>query len=271
MKYSFIFLLAVIILPCMCIAALSADDEINRIAQIDAFPLHPSKPYLIDDTGYGFVPLFDGKTLNGWIQRGGKAKYDVVDGIIVGTSVPNSENSFLCTEKEYGDFILDLDFKVDPELNSGVQFRSECFDKSVTLKIGDKEIIIPAWRVHGYQYEIDMDAKKARWWTAGVYDEARRGWLYPGASDDEKKAFTAKIEKARKQNDWNHLRIEAVGDSIKTWLNGVPAAELKDSMTPIGFIALQVHDVGNRQEPLHVSWKNIRIKEINPKEKELQK
>jgi hypothetical protein len=263
MKCRSIFLLMVTVLPCMCITVLFAGDENKGIAQTPIDPRqHGLNSALIDDTGYGFLPLFDGKTLNGWIQRGGKAKYDVIDGMIVGSSVPKSENSFLCTEKEYGDFILELDFKVDPEMNSGVQFRSECFDKSVTLKVGDKEIKIPAGRVHGYQCEIDMDAKKARWWTAGIYDEARRGWLYPGASDDEKKAFTANGAKICKQNEWNHLRIEAVGDKIKTWLNGAPIAELKDSMTAKGFIALQVHDVGNRLEPLHVYWKNIRIKEI---------
>jgi hypothetical protein len=267
MKCRPIFLLSVIVLPCISIAVLSAYDDNKGVAQIDTHQSLPSEPYLIDDTGYGFVPLFDGKTLNSWIQRGGKAKYDVVDGMIVSTTVPKTGNSFLCTEKEYGDFILELDFKVDPELNSGVQFRSECFDKPNTFRIGEKEIKISAGRVHGYQCEIDMDAEKARWWTAGIYDEARRGWLYPGASNEEKKAFTAKIEKARKQNEWNHLRIEAVGEQIKTWLNGVPAADLKDSMTPKGFIALQVHGVGDRQEPLHVSWKNIRIKEISPKDK----
>ncbi len=223
------------------------------------------------DNSDGFVALFDGKTLDGWIQRGGKAKYEVQDGMIVGATVPKTANSFLCTEKNYGDFILELDFKIDPELNSGVQFRSECFERPTTVKTDIKEIKIPAGRVHGYQCEIDMDNKKARWWTAGIYDEARREWLYPGALGGNKEAFTAQGANRSKQNDWNHLRIEAVGDSIKTWLNDVPAAELKDSMTPSGLIGLQVHSVGNRVEPLHVYFKNIRIKEISPAEKETQK
>lgn len=228
------------------------------------------------DNSDGFVALFDGKTLDGWIQRGGKAKYEVQDGMIVGATVPKTANSFLCTEKNYGDFILELDFKIDPELNSGVQFRSECFERPTTVKTDIKEIKIPAGRVHGYQYEIDMDNNrkidnKPRLWTAGVYDEARREWLYPGKLGGDGKAFSEQGAKIGKQDQWNHLRIEAVGDSIKTWLNGTLAADFKDSMTPKGFIALQVHDVGNRQEPLHVYWKNIRIKEIIPKEKETQK
>jgi hypothetical protein len=254
-------------------AALFADDKTNAVAQIYINPNEPGRidTDLINDTAEGFVPLFDGKTLNGWIQRGGKAKYVVEDGMIVGATVPNTSNSFFCTEKNYGDFILELDYKVDPELNSGVQFRSECFDEPTTVKSGDKEIKIPAGRVHGYQCEIDMDGKKARWWTAGIYDEARRLWLYPGSLGGDNKKFTEQGAKISKPNEWNHLRIEAAGDSMKTWLNGVPAAEIKDSMTPKGFIALQVHAVGDRPEPLHVYFKNIRIKEIVSKENKTEK
>ncbi len=112
----------------------------------------------------GFRPLFDGKTLAGWTQRGGKAKYSVADGAIVGATVPKTPNSFLCTVKNYGDFILELDFKIDPGLNSGVQIRSESkpdYKKGV---------------VHGYQVEIG-DYTAERNWTGGIYDESRRGWL----------------------------------------------------------------------------------------------
>lgn len=116
-----------------------------------------------DHTGDdGWVTLFDGKTLNGWVQRGGQAKYEVVDGTIQGTSVPNTENSFLCTEKTYGDFVLHVEFRVDPELNSGVQIRSNSLAE---YRNG---------RVHGYQVEIDPSD---RGWSGGIYDEARRGWL----------------------------------------------------------------------------------------------
>ncbi len=190
-----------------------------------------------------FRPLFDGKTLDGWIQRGGKAKYAVEDGTIVGTSVPNTSNSFLCTEKTYGDFILELEFKVDPGLNSGVQIRSE---SRPDYKNG---------RVHGYQVEIDPSNRA---WSGGIYDESRRGWL-----NDLKNNEPAR--KAFKQNEWNKFRIECRGDSIKTWINGVPAADLKDDMTPRGFIALQVHGVGKRTEPLRVRWRNIRIAELGAK------
>ncbi len=207
-------------------------------------------------------PLFDGKTLKGWIQRGGEARYHVENGAIVGTTVPDTPNSFLCTKKHYANFILELDFKVDQKLNSGVQIRSNSLKD---YKDG---------RVHGYQVEIDPsqtpytkkprnllangqveNGSKPRSWTGGIYDEARRGWLNNLTKNQP-------ARKAFKQGKWNHFRIEAVGDSIKTWLNGVPAADLTDSMTPSGFIALQVH--GSKSEkPLHVRWRNIRIQDLD--------
>lgn len=204
------------------------------------------------DKEEGWISLFNGKNLDGWIQRGGAAKYRVEDNQIVGSSVPNTQNSFLCTKQDYADFILEVDFKVDPRLNSGVQIRSQAFDEDKTLEFDGKKIKVPAKRVHGYQVEIDATD---RLWSGGIHDEARRGWLGGFVNlDATKKAF--------KQKDWNHFRIECKGDSIKTWLNGVPAAEIKDSVTPSGFIGLQVHGVGKLEEPLEVRFRNIRIKPL---------
>jgi hypothetical protein len=196
--------------------------------------------------------IFNGKDLRGWIQRGGQARYSVEDGEIVGRSVPNTANSFLCTEREYGDFVLELEFKVDPELNSGIQIRSHCYDEPRTVAWQGKAITIPAGRVHGYQVEI---GPSDRAWTGGIYDEGRRGWL-----NDLKDNEAAR--KAFKPREWNHLRIECSGPSMKTWLNGVPAADLKDDMDRSGFIALQVHSVGKREEPLEVRWRKIRVTEL---------
>jgi len=196
------------------------------------------------------VSLFNGKTLDGWIQRGGKAKYTIEDGVIVGTTVANTDNSFLCTTKNYGDFILELEFKVDARLNSGVQIRSQCFDKPTPLPGGSKDAKgktkapkpIPANRVHGYQVEIDPD-KGDRLWVGGIYDEARRGWLYPTEKAQQDK-LTAQGRRLYKPGDWNQLRVEARGDNIKTYLNGELRTDLTDTMTPRGFIALQVHGIG---------------------------
>jgi hypothetical protein len=200
----------------------------------------------------GWRNLFNGSDLEGWVQRGGKANYKAKDGQIVGTSVPGTTNSFLCTKKEYADFLLELEFKVDPTLNSGVQIRSHCFDEAKTVEWNGKKIKIPAGRVHGYQVEIDPSPRA---WTGGIYDEGRRGWLQDLKNNEP-------ARKAFKQGEWNKFRIECRGDSIKTWLNGVPAADLKDSMTPSGFIGLQVHGVGKRQEPLEVRFRDLRIQEL---------
>ncbi len=192
--------------------------------------------------------LFNGKDLTGWTRRGGEATYAVEGDAIVGTSVLKTPNTFLCTDRIYGDFILEYEFKVDPRLNSGVQIRSECFDTASEIEWQGKTIKIPAGRVHGYQVEIDPDPKRDRWWTGGLYDEARRNWLCPGALGGDEQRFTEQGRQAFKQDDWNHIRVEAIGDSIRTWLNGNPRATIRDGLTPRGFIALQVHGIGNNKD-----------------------
>jgi len=219
------------------------------------------------------VDLLPDKDFSGWVKRGGSANYSIEGREIVGSCVMNSPNTFLCTEKTYGDFILEYDFKVDPRLNSGVQIRSECFDTKTQIEWQGKTIEVPAGRVHGYQIEIDPDPKQDRWWSAGVYDEARRGWLYPGALGGENKAFTDAGRKLFKQGDWNHVRVEAIGDTIKTWLNGKPCATVKDSMTLKGFIALQVHTIGNdaTKDGAQVRWRNVKITDLTPADNTLSK
>ena len=189
--------------------------------------------------GPNWKPLFNGKNLDGWEKLNGTAEYKVVDNTIVGISEMNTPNTFLATTESFGDFILEFDFKVDNGLNSGVQFRS---------------LSIPEYnngRVHGYQFEIDPADRS---WTGGVYDEARRGWLYPVNINPEG-------QKAFKREEWNNARIEAIGTSIRTWVNGVECANLLDDVTATGFIALQVHSIGDNKDLAGktVSWRNIRI------------
>lgn len=188
----------------------------------------------------GWVSLFDGKTLDGWRQINGEATYAVENGAIVGTSVYDSPNSFLRSEKTYGDFVLELEAKLDTPLNSGVQFRSL---STPEFQNG---------RVHGYQLELDSSE---RGWTGGLYDEARNGWLYSLTRQPKARA-------AYKTDDWNSFRIEAIGNSIRTWINGVQATNLVVGTTAEGFIALQVHGIGKDAEKLgkQVRWRNIRIK-----------
>lgn len=182
--------------------------------------------------------LFNGKNLKGWKKLNGTAEYVVKDGIITGISKLNTPNTFMATEKLYGDFILELDFKVDNRLNSGIQFRSNSLKE------------FQDGRVHGYQCEIDPSPRA---WSAGLYDEARRGWIYP-------LDLNPPAQKAFKANEWNKVRIEAIGTTIRTWLNNVPCSNILDNTTATGFIALQVHSIGKaEQEGATVQWKNIRI------------
>ena len=185
-----------------------------------------------------WTELFNGKNLKGWTKINGTADYKVVDKTIVGISKMGTPNTFLITKKMYGDFILEFDFKVDDGLNSGVQFRSNSFKE---FKNGT---------VHGYQFEIDPSQRA---WTGGIYDEARRGWLYP-------MTYNPEGQTAFKNNEWNTARIEAVGNSIRTWVNGIQCSELLDDVTQTGFIGLQVHAIYSKDhEGKTVSWRNIRI------------
>ncbi|MCP4726732.1 MAG: DUF1080 domain-containing protein [bacterium] len=186
-----------------------------------------------------WIDLFNGEDLTGWSQKNGNASYTVEKGELVGTTVLNTPNSFLCTDEEYSDFILELEFIVDPILNSGVQIRSHSYPEYNNF------------RVHGYQIEIDPSDRA---WCGGIYDEARRGWLYPLEEDET-------AQKAFKQGEWNKFRIEAIGNHLKVWVNDIPTAHLVDDMSPSGFFGLQVHGIGKdkSKENIKVIWRNIRI------------
>lgn len=186
----------------------------------------------------GFKALFDGETLDGWRRLGGEAAYFVHDDMIVGETRPNQPNTFLCTEQEYDDFVLELEFNMDRQLNSGIQIRS--------WSDSDDDDS----RVRGYQVEIDPSD---RGWSAGIYEEGRRGWLHPLDNNDY-------AQRALNLDDWNRLRIVARGNVIRTYLNDVPAAVLLDGAVRTGFIGLQVHGVGDRTEPLRIRWRDIRLK-----------
>ena len=183
--------------------------------------------------------LFNGRDLTGWTEINGSAPYAVVDGAIVGTTVAGSPNSFLAHDEEFGDFILEFEVRQDGgPSNSGVQFRSASRPE------------VDEGRVHGYQCEIDPSERA---WTGGIYDEARRGWLYPLSLNPAARSLY-------QYGRWNHVRIEAIGPSLRTWVNGVPVAHVIDDLSPRGLIALQVHSIGGEAEAgRRVLWRNIRI------------
>jgi hypothetical protein len=189
--------------------------------------------------------LFNGKTLDGWEQHNGTATYRVEDGMVRGRTAEGSPNSFLCTKQSYSDFELEFEVKVDDALNSGVQIRS----------VSDPKI--QNGRVHGPQVEIATNG------TAGfIYGEALgTGWLSEERDDPAKMA-------AFKKGEWNKYRVLAVGKSIKTWINGIPVADLVDEKSghATGFIALQVHGIGKGSGPFEVRWRNIRLRDMSAKQ-----
>lgn len=213
------------------------------------------------ETEEGFVPLFNSTDLTGWRMVGGEADFTVENGEIVGRGKDLRPNSFLRTEETFGDFDFRFDFKFDDLTgNSGMMFRAEQRDGGTG-------------RVFGYQCEHCNNKNRA--WTAGIFDENRRGWLVPYRDDKKKdytdeekaaheaarKAFTEKIQGIMKWDDWNEFRILAQGRRIQIWMNGVQTVDFTDEgeeFTPEGFFGLQVHS----GKSCNVRWRNLRIKEL---------
>jgi len=202
--------------------------------------LHPA----LADHHEGSTELFNGKNLDGWTQRNGTATYRIEGEAIVGKTSDGSPNSFLCTDKLYGDFELTFEVKVDDALNSGVQIRSQ-------TKGG------PQGRVNGPQVEIE--ASGARGAEAGyLYGEACGGWMTPNDKLKPHKHF--------KDGEWNRYRIVAKGPRIQVWINDTQVTDLVDEKKfqshPKGFIGLQVHSIGRGKGPFEVRWRQLKIKEL---------
>ena len=188
-----------------------------------------------------WVSLINNDNLNNWEIKQGSAKFVLENGVISATSILNTPSTYLGTKKKYDDFILEFEVYVDNGLNSGVQFRSSSNDN------------VPEHsRVYGYQFELDTN--ESRGWSGGIYDQSRKNFfLYPITRNERgRKAF--------KNGEWNKARIEAVGNSIKTWINGVQCTNLLDPLSKKGFIALQIHNIADKSlVGKMVKWKNIRI------------
>jgi hypothetical protein len=211
---------------------------------------HGGKEPVPDIRAKGFVPLFDGRTLDGWRRVNGSAKYRVEDGCVVGVCDPQSKaNTFLRTDQTFRDFIFTVQVKFDVPGNSGIQFRS-----------GQRE---DNGRVYGYQCEIDNNLNRR--WSGGIYDEARRGWLYRLDGQEH-----ADARRAFDYHRWNTYVIKARGRRLQTWINGVPCADFLDTdethYTSEGFIALQVHS--GKQGTIR--WRNVKVKVLHQKSSESQ-
>jgi hypothetical protein len=202
--------------------------------------------------------LFNGESLEGWVLKEAEGNFFVEDGMITSITDSTSPNCYLAYEKEFSDFVLELDFKVEPPLNSGVQIRSIIRDKDATVmymngRMEEKEVTFTKGTAVGYQIEIDPSDRA---WSGGLYEPGGRGWLQnlEGKPD---------AQRAYKKDDWNHFKIVAKGDHIQTWVNGVPAIDAHDAVYPKGFIGFQMHSAYNKEQVgKRMYWKNIRIREL---------
>ncbi len=208
----------------------------------------PGVPSVAADEDW--TALFDGKTLDGWTVNGGHAKYAVEGGTIVGTTVDGSPNTFLC-KGDYKDFVLELEAKCDPRLNSGIQVRSHVYQKNDPDESNRKR----AGVVYGPQCEI---ARKETGTAGRFYDEGRRGKWLDEIKPEAKDAFN--------DDGWNRYRIVVQGDRYRSWVNGIAASDFTDDTDSSGFIGLQVHTIGRGEGPYQVRWRNVRIRELKPGE-----
>ncbi len=220
----------------------------TRLAAALVILTHVGSTAFADDTSW--VPLFDGKTLDGWQVRGGFATYRVEDAAIVGSTAVGSPNTFLC-KGDFKDFELELEVKCEPALNSGIQVRSHVYDKNDP----DPRNRGRAGVVYGPQCEI---ARKETGTAARFYDKGRRCKWLAEIKPEATGAF--------KDDNWNRYRIVVQGNRYRSWINGVAASDLTDDVDSHGFIGLQVHGIGKDQGPYHVRWRNVRIRELKPGE-----
>jgi hypothetical protein len=208
--------------------------------------------------------IFNGSNLDGWVNFGG-GKFFVEDQCIVAEAINGIPNTFLHTEKKYQNFELEFDVKLDTVLNSGVQIRSNIYQKDTQTirwggrfdENGDKMIIRKkrsAGRFWGYQIEIDPTSRA---WSGAIYEEAGRGFLHtPGINQEVKSAL--------KPLEWNHFRVRVKDHYIQSWVNGVMVGDVYDDLTDNGYIALQLHGIGKNKLKANkkIRWKNLSLKEL---------
>lgn len=191
-----------------------------------------------------------------WIQMGGKAKFELKNGVLIGMSVPNTQNTFLCPPERYADFELQFEVKCEPRLNSGVQIRSSNDLKDLNEKMPGanreriKKILGKEDRMFGPQVEIAANGN-----AGGIWFEVGRGWISQPDAERGKTIY--------RNEDWNHYRVIASGPRIQVYVNGELITDVIDetSFMEEGFLGFQVHSVGYA-EPSYVMWRNVTLKKI---------
>ncbi len=195
--------------------------------------------------------LFNGKDLTGWKMVGSRGVALVIDSAITCNQVANTtEHTFITTKEKFSDFILEMDVRCDSTYNTGILLRSI-----------DKPANCDSCQVALYGYQIKIDPSAERRWTGGVFDDFGKTWhwLYSLEKDD-------RARMAYKIGKWNHFRVEALGSSVKIWVNGIPTTNMINPKYSEGYIAIKIHSLNNQPdlEKLYGQFKNIRIITKNP-------
>jgi len=195
------------------------------------------------DLSDGFVDLYNGRDLIGWTPRGGECTFEATPEAIVGTCVKGSPSTYLSTNREdYADFIFTAEMKWAVDGNSGIMFRAQRKPRKNFET------------VYGPQCEMEGFSRD-RNWSGGIYGQSAGGWRYPLWLDAHKEA-----RQALKRDDWNRVTIKAVGTTVKTWVNGIPAAHWENDQFMEGFFGLQVHS--GKEGEIH--FRNLKVKELHP-------
>jgi hypothetical protein len=197
--------------------------------------------------------IFNGKDFTNWKMVGSTGHAEVKDSAFWCHMTANTtEHTFVTTKEKYGDFILEMDVNTDPGYNTGILLR--CVDKPSGCD---------TCKVSLYGYQVKIDPSPTRCWTGGVFDDfgASWHWLYDLSKDE-------RARKAYQIGGWNHFRIEAIGTSVKVWVNGIPATNMINPKYSNGYIAIKIHSLKNlpEQEKMIGRFKNIRIMTKNLKE-----
>ena len=199
--------------------------------------------------------LFNGKNLDGWTERNRSGSFRVEDGTIIGTAREGLGSTFLCTDDAYADFELEFETKlIDPQLNSGVQIRSGNRNPTGKQTVGP---------VEGPQVEFSAKNPEKGSYSGNIYGQGWKGWLTP---QEERRNH-----RFVKGGEWNHFRVLARGDQVRTWINGnkvitttIPAERHKTHAS--GFIGLQIHGIKDGTGPFEVAWRKIRIRRLHKPE-----
>ena len=191
--------------------------------------------------------LFDGTNLDGWKPSSDNKQFELVDGVILGSS--SGQTRFLHTEQEYGDFELEFEVKLhDLDLNSGVQIRTSL------IRVNERGDERPS--VHGPQ--VDLGKSPGR--SGYIYNQGNGGWITP---EEDMVRNSLMIN-----GEWNKVRVLAIGPKIQTWINGEQVSDLTvpsdiHERYSKGVIALQAHGVKNPEEKTrHVSFRSVRVRTI---------